>query len=119
MKLTIKEQERLIIFNVAEISRRRWKRGIPLNYIEATAIICDELLERAREGKCSLTDLVDVGSRILTEEDVMEGTPQLVTIIQLEVMLPDGNKLLSVQNPIRLEKRSEAIPVEELISMQY
>ncbi len=119
MKLTLKEQERLMMFNVAEVSRRRWKRGVKLNYIEAIAIICDELLERAREGNCSLTDLVDVGSRIITEEDVMEGTPALASIIQLEVMLPDGNKLLSVQNPIRLETRKEAISIEELISMQY
>ena len=45
MKLTVKEQERLIMFNVAEVSRRRWKRGVKLNYIEAMSIICDELLE--------------------------------------------------------------------------
>ena len=44
MKLTLKEQERLIMFNVAEVSRRRWKRGIKLNYIEAMSIICDEVL---------------------------------------------------------------------------
>ena len=110
MKLTLKEQERLLMFNVAEMSRRRWKRGIKLNYIEAMSIICDEVLERAREGK---------SSRIITEEDVMEGTPALVPIIQLEVMLPDGNKLVSIQDPIRLETREEAVPVSELITMNY
>lgn len=46
MKLTLKEEERLVIFGIAEIARRRWKRGLKLNYIEANAIICDELLER-------------------------------------------------------------------------
>ena len=107
-----------MIFSVAEISRRRWKRGIKLNYIEATAIICDELLERAREGKCSLADLVEVGSMIITEEDVIEGTPALLPAVQLEVMLPDGNKLVSVRDPIRLEKRAEGIPISELVSMQ-
>lgn len=119
MKLTVKEQERLLMFNVAEISRRRWKRGLKLNYVEAIAIICDELLERAREGKSTLAELVQIGSMIITEEDVMEGTAALAPVVQLEVMLPDGNKLLSVQNPIRLEKRSEAISMNELISMQY
>lgn len=119
MKLTVKEQERLLMFNVAELARRRWKRGVKLNYIEAMAIICDELLERAREGKDSIYDLVELGSRILTAEDVMEGTPALMPIIQLEVMLPDGNKLVSVQDPIRLEKREEAVPVSELVSMNY
>ena len=33
MKLTIKEQERLMMFTLAEMSRRRWKRGWKLNYI--------------------------------------------------------------------------------------
>lgn len=119
MKLTLKEQERLVIFEVAEISRRRWKRGLKLNYVEATAIICDELLERAREGKSTLTELAEVGSRIITEEDVMDGVPALIPVVQLEVMLPDGNKLLSVQDPIRLETRSEGIPLKELISLNY
>ncbi len=117
MKLTVKEQERLLMFNVAEVSRRRWKRGVKLNYVEAMAIICDELLERAREGKDTIYDLVELGSKILTEEDVMEGIPQLMPIIQLEVMFPDGNKLVSVQDPIRLEKREEAVPMTELVSM--
>ena len=119
MKLTIKEQERVLMFGVAEISRRRWRRGVKLNYVEAMSIICDELLERAREGKSSIYDLVSAGSRIITEEDVMEGTAALMPIIQLEVMLPDGNKLVTVQDPIRLEKREEAIPMEELVSMNY
>ena len=119
MKLTLKEQERLLMFNVAEMTRRRCNRGNKLNYIEAMSIICDEVLERAREGKSSISDLIDIGSRIITEEDVMEGTPALVPIIQLEVMLPDGNKLVSIQDPIRLETREEAVPVSELITMNY
>lgn len=117
MNLTIKEQERLLIFNVAEVARRRWKRGVKLNYVEASAIICDELLERAREGNCSLADLVEAGSMIITEEDVMEGTAALMPLIQLEVLLPDGNKLLSIQDPVRLERRGEALPMERLVSM--
>lgn len=118
MKLTQKEIERLMIFNVAEISRRRWRRGLKLNYIEATAIICDEVLERAREGRWRMTEIVDVASRIITDEDVMEGTVALIPSIDLEALFPDGNKLVSVQDPIRLEKRSEAIPFDELLSMQ-
>lgn len=119
MKLTLKEQERLMMFTVAEMSRRRWKRGLKLNYIEAMSIICDELLERAREGKSTIYDLVELGSKIITEEDVMEGTPALMPIIMIEVMFPDGNKLVTVHDPVRLEKREEAIPMEELVSMNY
>lgn len=116
MRLTQKEVERLTIFNVAEVSRRRWKRGLKLNYVEAISIICDELLERARDGESTLVELIDVGSRIITEEDVMEGTAALVPQIQLEVMLRDGNKLLTVHDPIRLETRAEAIQFADLVS---
>ncbi len=32
------------------MSRRRIENGVRLNYPEAIAVICDEILERAREG---------------------------------------------------------------------
>lgn len=107
MNLTLKEQERLIIFNVAEMARRRWKRGLKLNYVEADAIICDELLERARAGMNSLAELISIGSQIISLEDVMEGTEDLLPFIQLEVLFPDGTKLISIHDPIRLEKKED------------
>lgn len=119
MKLTLKEEERLTIFSIAEIARRRWARGLKLNYIEANAIICDELLERARAGVNTLAELIQVGSQIVTEEDVMEDAAALIPLIQLEVLLPDGNKLLTVHDPIRLERKSEAIPKDQLLSLSY
>lgn len=117
MKLTLKEEERITIFSIAEIARRRWVRGVKLNYIEASAIICDEMLERARAGCNTLAELIELGSQILTEEDVMEDTGALIPMIQLEVLFPDGTKLLSIHNPIRLKTRDEAIHKEELLSM--
>ncbi|MDR3270149.1 MAG: urease subunit gamma [Peptococcaceae bacterium] len=107
MRLTPKEEERLTIFTIAEMSRRRLRRGIRLNYIEATAIICDELMEQAREGKKMVADLISLGSRILTEEDVMEDTAVLMPEIQVEALFPDGTKLVTIHQPIRLEKREE------------
>lgn len=115
MNLTLKEQERLIIFNVAEMARRRWKRGLKLNYVEADAIICDELLERARAGMNSLAELISIGSQIISLEDVMEGTENLLPFIQLEVLFPDGTKLISIHDPIRLEKKEDTR--KDLISM--
>ncbi|HHU17405.1 MAG TPA: urease subunit gamma [Clostridiales bacterium] len=114
MRLTQKELERLIIFEIAEISRRRLKRKIKLNYIEAEAIICDELLERAREGKHTISQLVELGGKIISKEDVLEGTLQLLPMIQLEALFPDGNKLITIHNPIRLETSAET--VKELVS---
>ena len=117
MKLTLKEEERLIIFTIAEVARRRWMRGLKLNYVEANAIICDEMLERARAGCNTLAELVALGSQILTEEDVMEDVGALIPMIQLEVLFPDGTKLLTVHNPIRLKTAAEALDKKQLISL--
>ncbi|HHX13601.1 MAG TPA: urease subunit gamma [Clostridiales bacterium] len=107
MRLTQKELERLIFFGIAEVSRRRMIRKVKLNYIEASAIICDELLERAREGGYTIDQLVDLGASIISLEDVMEGTPQLLPMLQLEVLFPDGNKLVTIEDPIRLATAAE------------
>ena len=109
MRLTDKERERLMIFDLAEISRRRFKRGWKLNYIEAAAIICDELLERAREGKSTVRDLTELGARLISLEDVMEGTDQLLPSLQLEALFPDGNKLITIHNPICLKSKNETV----------
>ena len=90
MKLTTHEQERVLLFGVAEISRRRWKRGVKLNYIEASAIIMDELLERGRAGVNDITELMEIGFR---EKEIGEELRHLLE----EVM--DG----------RLENETEAL----------
>lgn len=116
MRLTPKEQERLIIFNVAEIARRRWKRGLRLNYVEATAVICDEILEQARQGVKTVGELIEMGSLILSEEDVMEGAGALIPEIQVEALFPDGTKLVTIHQPIRLENKSQT--TKDLLSVQ-
>ena len=100
MRLTSKEMDRLTIFTAAELARRRRSRGLKLNYPEAVALICDELLEDGREGKTYeevMTHAVD----ILSTADVLDGVPDLATPIRLEVTFDDGNKLIYVENPIR------------------
>lgn len=116
MHLTPKEEERLTIFGVAEIARRRWRNEIKLNYVEAIAIICDELMERARIGKDRVADLIQMGSEIISKEDVMEGTEVLMPMIQVECLFPDGTKLVTVHDPIRLEAKNETR--KDLITMK-
>ena len=65
MLLTPTELERLTIFSAAELARKRRAKGLKLNHPEAVAIITDEILEGAREGK-SVADLMSFGSTILT-----------------------------------------------------
>ena len=99
MHLTVREEERIQIWAAAEMARRRLDRGVKLNYPEAIALICDEILERAREG--SIPMLTDMGATILKRDDVMTGVPEMMKIVQVEAMFPDGTKLVTVMNPIR------------------
>jgi len=100
MLLTPTELERLTIFNAAELSRRRRARGLKLNYPEAVAIITDDILEGARDGR-SVADLIGYGSTILSTDDVLPGIAAMLHIIQVECVFPDGTKLVTVHEPIR------------------
>src|SRR5699024_9268159 len=57
-------------------------------------------LEGAREDR-TVAELISWGSTILTTDDVMEGVADLVPIIQVEAMFPDGTKLVTIHDPIR------------------
>lgn len=100
MLLTPTELERLTIFTVAELARKRRARGVKLNAPEATAIIVDDILEGARDGR-SVADLISFGSTILSTDDVMEGVAELLPMLQVEGVFPDGTKLVTVHDPIR------------------
>ncbi|WP_333684522.1 urease subunit gamma [Pontibaca methylaminivorans] len=102
MHLTLREEERMQIWVAAEMSRRRLEKGLKLNYPEAIALISDEILERAREGSIPmLTDMMEYGATILQREHVMEGVAEMMTILQVEALFPDGTKLVIIMNPIR------------------
>ena len=100
MRLTPKEMDRLTIFTAAELARRRRGRGFKLNYPEAVALISDELLEDGREGK-TYEEVLDHAPRILSRDDVLDGVPDLVAPLRLEITFDDGNKLIYVEDPIR------------------
>jgi urease subunit gamma len=100
MKLTSREQEKLMIVVAADLAYRRKARGLKLNYPEAIAIITYEILEGARDGK-TVAELMDSGRQILRREDVMEGIAEMIHDIQVEATFPDGTKLVTVHNPIQ------------------
>jgi len=113
MKLTPKEQDRLTIFTLAELARKRRARGIKLNYPEAVALICDEVMEEARAGK-DYDEVIRHGIQVLTEADVMEGVPELASKIYIEPTFDDGTKLVVLYYPIR--KSTKDIHDKKLIS---
>jgi urease subunit gamma len=93
------EQERLLIYVAAGLSRERRARGLRLNYPEATAVIAAYVLEGARDGR-SVADLMEAGRHVLTAEDVMEGVPEMLDPVQVEATFPDGTKLVTVHRPV-------------------
>ncbi|NBT79366.1 MAG: urease subunit gamma [Betaproteobacteria bacterium] len=116
MLLTPTELERLPIYTMAEIARKRRDKGLKLNYPEATAIIADEILEGAREGR-SVAELISFGSTILNADDVMPGVPALMPVLQVEATFPDGTKLVTVHDPIRAGKQQiESLVPGEIIT---
>jgi urease subunit gamma/beta len=100
MLLTPTELERLLIFSAAELARKRRARGKRLNHPEAVALISDEILEGARDGR-SVAELIAAGATILTTDDVMPGVAAMTAMIQVEATFPDGTKLVTVHDPIR------------------
>ncbi|QLH76781.1 urease subunit gamma [Halosimplex rubrum] len=100
MNLTPKEQERLTVFMAAELARRRKERGVRLNHPEAVAFISDWCVERARDG-WDVAEIRAEASQLLDPDDVMPGVPEMVDMIQVEPVFPDGTKLVTVHDPIR------------------
>ena len=108
MLLTPTEIERLTIYTAAELARKRRKKGLKLNHPEATALIADDILEGAREGR-SVADLISTGAQLLTTDDVMPGVAELMPMLQVEGTFPDGTKLVTVHDPIRPGKKKVAL----------
>jgi urease subunit gamma/beta len=100
MRLTERENDKLLIFTAADVARRRRARGLKLNHPEAIALITAEVLEGIRDGR-SVADLMSLGAQVLTRDDVMEGIPEMIHEIQVEGTFPDGTKLVTVHDPIR------------------
>jgi urease subunit gamma len=99
MMLTPRETEKLVIYQVAELARRRRARGLKLNMPETIAVVSEALLEAARDGR-SVAEVMELGKQILTRDDVMDGVPEMVTLVQVEATFRTGTQLVSVTDPV-------------------
>lgn len=95
-----KNQEKLMLHMAGNLAKERKERGLKLNYVEALAYISSELLELARDGK-TVVELMQLGTKILTKDDVMDGVADMIGEVQVEATFPDGTKLVTVHNPIQ------------------
>jgi len=100
MLLTPTEMERLTIYTAAELARKRRARGLLLNYPEAVAIISDEILEGARDGR-SVAELMSLGSQVLNQREVLPGVAAMLPMLQVEATFRDGTKLVTIHDPLR------------------
>jgi urease subunit gamma/beta len=114
MHLTLREQERLMIYTAADVARRRQARGLKLNYPEAMAILTAEILEWARDGK-TVAEIMTLGEDVLGSDDVMEGVAAMIHEVQVEATFPDGTKLVTVHDPIPRPDPAAMKPGEYLL----
>jgi urease subunit gamma len=100
MMLVPREIEKMMIWTAAQIAEGRKQRGVKLNYPESIAYISNFVVEGARDGK-TVAELMWSARSILTKADVMEGIPEMIHTVQVEVTFPDGTKLVTVHDPIQ------------------
>jgi urease subunit gamma len=99
VQLTPREQEKLLVYVAADLARRRQARGLKLNLPESVALITEAMLEAARDGR-SASEVMALGRRVLTRDQVMKEVPEILHVVQVEATFPDGTKLLSCHDPI-------------------
>jgi urease len=100
MKLLPREIDKLLLIQTGYLAQRRLARGIQLNHVEATALICTVLLEHVRDGKKSLPELAALGATLLGKRLVLPQTTATLDHVSLEATFPDGTKLITVHDPI-------------------
>jgi urease gamma subunit len=94
-----KDTNRLLVFAAAELARKRKARGLKLNHPEAMALLTDEIFEEARAGR-SYAEVVAHAQGVLQREDVMEGVSEMIPVVQVDALFPDGTRLVTVNRPI-------------------
>jgi urease gamma subunit len=96
MFLTNREQEKLLIYTASKLALERKNRGLKLNYPEAVAIIGSYIIEGARDGK-SVAQLMVDATKVLKEDDVLEGVASMMYMVQVEATFEDGTKWKGVK----------------------
>ena len=69
MMLSPREIDKMLIYSVADLARKRMSRGLKLNYSEAIAVITETILEGARDGN-SVADLMQLGKKVLKKQAI-------------------------------------------------
>jgi len=108
MHLTPRELDKLTLHQAGVLAQKRLARGLRLNHPEAVALVATQLLELVRDGR-TVSELMDLGRRMLGRRNVLPGVPELVGEVQVEGTFPDGTKLVTVHHPIVVERGNRAL----------
>jgi urease subunit gamma len=100
MHLTPKEIDKLMLLSLGMVAERRKQKGLKLNHPEAVAYITSAALEGAREGK-TVEEVMTLAAGVLSRDDVMEGVPDMIKLLQVEAVFTDGSRLVSIHSPIK------------------
>ncbi len=103
MHLVPRELDKLTLHAAGSLAQKRLARGLRLNYPETVALLSTQLLELIRDGR-SVSELMDLGRRMLGRAQVLPGVPELLHEVQVEGTFPDGTKLVTVHHPVSLEQ---------------
>ncbi|UGQ12734.1 urease subunit gamma [Yinghuangia sp. ASG 101] len=99
MNLAPREIDKLLVYVVADLARKRRERGLKLNYAESVALVTEAILEAARDGK-TVADCMELGRHVVAESETMPGVRAMLGLLQVEATFVDGTKLVSCHDPI-------------------
>jgi len=108
MHLTPREIDKLLLHGAGFLAQKRLARGLRLNLPESVELLATQLLELIRDGR-GVSELMDLGRRILGRAEVMEGVPEMVAEVRVEGTFVDGTKLVTVHHPIVADKGDLAL----------
>jgi urease len=100
MKLSPHEIDKLSLSNAGFLSQRRLAQGYRLNIPETIALLTFQVMQFAREGKYSVSQLMQIGREFLGRNQVIPGIEEILEEVQIEATFPDGTKLVTLHNPI-------------------
>ncbi|SDL09231.1 urease subunit gamma [Nonomuraea jiangxiensis] len=102
MHLTPAEQDRLTVFTVAELARRRRDRGALLSAPEVVALVADAVFEAAWDG-LSMEEVIAAGRGAVRAEEARPGVAALVRRVEVDALFPTGTSLVAVDDPLGRE----------------
>lgn len=115
MHLAPHELDRIKLSALAQLAQARRGRGVLLNYPESVAILADAARETARDGGTH-QQVVDAVRHALDSSQVMPGVRSLLSQFQIEVLFGDGNRLVTVAQPLGEADNDELQPGELILA---